>query len=70
MNVFMMSSNATYICSSALMMHVSSTDSVATVGNLASSLEIKYIYLLMPDTVLPLMVTYILYFRSRLDSSA
>ena len=56
MNVFGISTTVIYMCSCASMMHVSSTDSVVTVGELASSLEIKYIYFLPPATVLPLMI--------------
>ena len=41
MNAFGMSTTTTYLCSSTSMMHVSSTDSVATVDELAYYLEIK-----------------------------
>ena len=69
MNSFGMSTNATSLHSSASMMHVSSTDYVETVGELASSLEIKSIYFLSPYTVLPLMVPSLLSFRNIWDSS-
>ena len=59
MNAFRMSNTALYLCSSALIMNVSSTDYVATVGELVSSLEIKYLCLFPPNNVLPLMVPYL-----------
>ena len=64
MNSFGMSTNATSLHSSASMMHVSSTDYVEIVGKLVSYLEIKYICLLSPDNVIPLMVTYLFFFSN------
>ena len=69
MNAFMMSTTATSLCSSASIMNVSSTDSVAMVGELASYLEIKSLCLLTPDTVITLMVPSLFYFRNIWDSS-
>ena len=69
MNASGMSTTATSMCSSASMMHVSSTDSMTIVVELAYSLEIKSLCLLRPTTVLPLMVLSIFYFRNRWDSS-
>ena len=56
MNALGMSTTATSTCSSASIVYVSSTDSVAMVGELSSSLEIKSICLLPPATVITLMV--------------
>ena len=69
MNAFGVSTTATYLCSSELMMYVSSTDYVATVGDIVSSLEIKYICLLPPTNVLPLMVPSLFSFRNIWDYS-
>ena len=51
MNAFGVSNTATSLCSSESMMHVSSTDYVAKVDDLVSSLETKSLYLLPPATV-------------------
>ena len=69
MNAFKMSTTATSMFSSESMMHVSSTDSVTTVDELASSLEIKYLCLLPTANVLLLMVPYIFSFKNRWDFS-
>ena len=69
MNASGMSTTATYLCYYESMMYVSSTDYVATVGELAYYLKIKYLCLLPPSTVLPLMFPSIFYFRNRWDSS-
>ena len=61
MNAFGMSTTAAYLCSSASIMHVSSTDYVAMVGDLESYLDIKSLCLFPPSTVIPLMVPYILF---------
>ena len=63
MNAFGISTTATSMRSSASMIHVSSTDYVAKVGKITSSLAIKSLCLLPPDNVLPLMVPYLLSFR-------
>jgi hypothetical protein len=55
MKAFGMSTTATSRLSSASMMQVSSTDLVATVGELASSLLMKSRRLLRPATVRPLI---------------
>ena len=69
MNTSGVSTTATCLRSSTLMIHVSSNDSVATVGWIVSSLEIKYICLLPPATIFPLIVPYLFYFSDRLNSS-
>ena len=69
MNAFGMSTIVKYLCYSASMVHVSSTGSLATVGALESSLEIKSLCLLPPATVLTLMVPYLFSFSNIWDSS-
>ena len=69
MNASGMPSTATSMSSSISTMHVSSTDSLETVGELAYSLEEKSPYLLPPATVLTLMVPYIFSFRNICDYS-
>ena len=64
MNAFGVSTTSTSLCSSESMMCVSSTDYVATVGDLSSSLEIKSLCFLPPATVLPLMVPSLFSFRN------
>ena len=69
MKVLGMSIVATSLYSSASMMNVSSTDAVATVGKIASSLYINYLCLFPSDTSLPFRVTYIFSLREKLDYS-
>ena len=68
-NAFGMSTTVTSLCSSASMIHVSSTDYVAMVGNIASFLDIKSLCLLLHATFIPLMVPYLFYFMKIWDSS-
>ena len=56
MKEFDISKVATSRCASTSMIHLSRTDSVVTFGELASYLDIKYLYLLPPTTVLTFRV--------------
>ena len=66
--VFGMSTVATSICSYGLAMHMGRTELVANVGELASSLDIKYLCLLPPTTVLHFRVPYLFYLKKLWDS--
>ena len=69
MDAFGMSTTATALHYSSSMIHVASTNSVETVGELEYYLEIKYLYLLPPSTVISFMVLSLFSFRNRWDSS-
>ena len=68
MNSFGISTVTTYISSSTPTIHVSRTYLVATVGDIASSLDIKSLCLLPPATFLPFRVPSLSSLRKIWDS--
>ena len=65
MEAFGISTVSTYLYSYASMMHVIRTELVATVGKLVSSLDIKYLWLLPPGTVMIFRVPYLFSLKKR-----
>ena len=68
MKAFWMSKVAKYLCHSDSTIHLSRTDSVVTVGDLESFLDIKSLFLFPNSTVLPFKVPYFFSLRKRWDS--
>ena len=67
MGTFGVSTVAKYQCSSVSMIHVSRTDSVATVGEIVSYFDIKSLSLFPPATILTFRVPSIFSLRKIWD---
>ena len=68
MNDFGVPTVATYKCSCVSTMHVSRTDTVATACKLASSLDMKFLCVLPPSTVLTFRMPSLFSLRKMWDS--